>query len=101
MPERLILKCRMGVATKEPGEPGDPLGQNRIALVRHRRAALLAGLERLLELADLGVLEVADLGRKALEATADDRDRREQRSVAIALNDLGPRRTGLEPQLRE
>ena len=34
---RLILERRMGVATEEPGESGDPLREDRIALVRHRR----------------------------------------------------------------
>ena len=79
------------VAAEQAGEAGDPLGQDRVALVGHRRRALLAGLERLLDLADLGVLEVADLGREALERAADDRDRREERRVAVALDDLGAR----------
>ncbi len=62
-----------GVAAQQPGQAGDPLGQDRIALVGHRLGALLAGRERLLELADLGVLEVADLGREPLERPAEDR----------------------------
>ena len=73
VPERLVLERRARVAAQQPGEPGDPLGQDRVALVGHRARALLAGLERLLELADLGVLEVADLGREALERAAEDR----------------------------
>ena len=32
----------------DPGQPADPLGDDRVALVRHRRRALLAGAERLL-----------------------------------------------------
>ena len=75
--------------------------QDRVALVGHRRRALLAGLERLLELADLGVLEVPDLGREPLEAAADDRDRRQQRGVAVALDDLGAGRVDVEAELRE
>ncbi|HET7485735.1 MAG TPA: lyase family protein [Solirubrobacterales bacterium] len=38
--------------------------------MRHRRGALLAGGERLLDLAHLGPLQVADLGGEALEAGA-------------------------------
>ena len=45
----------------------------------HRGAALLPGPERLHELPDLGVLEVPDLGREALERPAGDRDRRHDR----------------------
>ena len=82
-------KAGLGVAAQEPGQAGDPLGQDRVALVGHRRAALLAGPERLLELADLGVLEVPDLGREALQGAAGDGDRGEQRRVAVALDDLG------------
>ena len=98
VPERLVLERGVGVAAQQPGQPGDPLGQDRVALVGHRRRALLAGLERLLELADLGVLEVADLGREALQRAADDRDRRQQRRVPVALDDLGADRVGVEPE---
>ena len=48
---------------------------DRVALVRHRARALLAGAERLLDLAHLGALEVADLGREALQPGAGQRDR--------------------------
>ena len=76
VPQRLVLERRQGVAAEEPGEAGDPLGQDRVALVGHRAAALLAGLERLLDLADLRVLEVADLGREPLQRAAGDGDGR-------------------------
>ena len=48
---------------------------DRVALVRHRARALLARPERLLDLAHLGALEVADLGREALQPGAGQRDR--------------------------
>ena len=89
------------VAAQQPGEPGDPLGQDRVALVGHRRAALLALPERLHDLADLGVLEVADLGREALERAAEDRDGREERRVPVALDDLGAHRVDAQPELAE
>ena len=99
VPERLVLERGVGVAAQQPGETGDPLGQDRVALVGHRRRALLAGLERLLDLADLGVLEVADLGREALQRATDDGDRGQQRGVAVALDDLGADRVGMETEV--
>jgi hypothetical protein len=57
--------------------------------VRHRRRALLAFAERLLDLADLGFLQTADLDRELLERGAGDGERGEQLGVAIALDDLG------------
>ena len=76
VPQRLVLERGVRVAAQQPGKARDPLGQDRVALVGHRRRALLARPERLLDLADLGVLEVADLGREALQRAAEDRDRR-------------------------
>ena len=43
VPERLVLERGARVATEQSGQPGDPFGQDRIALVGHRRRALLAG----------------------------------------------------------
>ena len=74
---------------------------DRVALVRHRRGALLAGAERLLRLAHLGALQVADLGREALEAGAGERDRLQQLGVAVARDDLRGDVLAREPQPRE
>ena len=101
VPERLVLERGLGVAAEQAGEAGDPLGQDRVALVGHRARALLAGLERLHDLADLGVLEVPDLGREPLQRAAEDGDRRQQRGVPVALDDLGARRVGVEAELGE
>ena len=94
-------KRRLGVAAQQPGEAGDPLGEDRVALVGHRRRALLAGPERLHDLADLRVLEVPDLGREALQRAAGDRDGREERGVAVALDDLRGDRVDVQAQVRE
>ena len=83
-----FLERRVGVAAQQPGQAGDPLGQDRVALVGHRRAALLAGPERLLDLGDLGVLEVPDLRGEPFERAAGDGDRGQDRGVAVALDDL-------------
>ena len=102
VPERDVLDGRLGVAAQHAREAADALAHDRVALVRHRaRALLLPGAERLLGLADLGALEVADLGREPLEARAGERDRLQQRGVAVARDDLGRDRLGGEPEARE
>ena len=65
----------LGVAAQHAREARDLLALDRVALVGHRRGALLPGAERLLGLAHLGALEVADLGREPLESGAGERDR--------------------------
>ena len=69
-------------------EPADPLGDDGIPLVRHRRRALLAAAERLLHLADLGAREVPDLEGEGVERRRDDGERREELRMAVALEDL-------------
>ncbi len=100
VPERLVLERRAGVAAEQAGQPRDSLGDDRVPLVRHRGASLLPAAERLHELADLGVLKVADLGGEPLERAAGDRDRRDQRRVPIALDDLGAHRVDRQPEAR-
>src|SRR6185503_6914075 len=89
VPEGDVFDRRQGVAAQQAGEPGDLFRSDRVALVRHRRRALLAFAERLLDLADLGFLQTADLDRELLERGAGDGERGEQLRVAIALDDLG------------
>src|SRR4029078_85282 len=101
VPERLVLERGLRVAAQESSETGDPLGEDRVALVGQRARALLPALERLLYLADLGVLQVADLRRDALQAPTEDRDRRQQRRMAVALHDLGAHRVHVQAERRE
>ncbi len=75
--------------------------QDGVALVGHRRAALLAGPERLHELADLGVLEVADFGGEAFQAAAGDGDAATRSRVTVALDDLRGHRVAMQTQVRE
>ncbi len=89
------------VAAQQAGQAGDALGHDRVALVGHRGAALLAGAERLHQLTDLGVLEIADLGGEALQRAARDRDGGEDRGVPIALDDLGAHRVDVEAEVGE
>ena len=67
VPERDVLEPDERVGPHDARDPADALGRDRVALVRHRRRALLAAAERLLHLAHLGAGEVADLGREAVE----------------------------------
>ena len=82
----------------DAGQAADPLGDDRVALVRHRRRALLALAERLLHLAHLGAGEVADLGREPVERRGDERERGEELRVPVALDDLRRDRLRLEPE---
>jgi hypothetical protein len=99
VPEGHVLDARLRVAAKKPRDAGDPLGDDRVALVRHRRRTLLgAGAERLLHLTDLGPLEVADLGCEALEPGAGQCDRVQQLRVTVARNHLGRDVLAAKPQ---
>ena len=62
VPEGDVLIRRLGVGADDAGEAGDLLGGDGVALVRHGARAFLLFGEELLGLADLGALEVADLG---------------------------------------
>ena len=89
VPQRDVLEPGLQVAAQHAGEAAELLGLHRVALVRHRARALLgAGAERLLDLADLGALEVADLGGERLDGGAHRRARVEQLGVAVAGDHL-------------
>ena len=75
VPERDVLEPDERVPADDAREPADPLGDDGVALVRHRRRALLALAERLLHLGDLGAREVPDLERERVERRRDDRER--------------------------
>ena len=73
------------VAAQHPGEPAELLAFTGLRLCGiARRALLLPGPERLLHLAHLGALQVADLGGERLDARADAGARVEQLGVAVA-----------------
>ena len=98
VPERDVLETDVCVPAHEPREAADALGDDRIALVRHRRGALLPLRERLLDLPHLGAREVPDLQGEAIERRREDRERREQLGVPVALQDLGRGRGRLQPE---
>src|SRR5271154_3234775 len=89
VPQRDVLQGCLRVAAQHAREAGDLLALDRVALVRHRRGALLALAEWLLDLAYLGALQIADLGREALQPGAGEGDRAEQLGVTVTRDHLG------------
>ena len=97
VPERDVLEADDRRRAHDAREAADPLGDLRVALVRHRRRALHPGGERLLDLAHLGAREVPDLRREAVERRRDERERREQLGVPVARDHLRRDRIGSSP----
>ena len=98
VPERDVLEADLRGGADDTREAADPLRDDRVALVRHRRRALLALAERLLHLAHLGAGEVADLGREPVERRGDERERGEELGVPVARDDLRRDRLRLETE---
>src|SRR5262249_60328750 len=88
-PERDVLHRGERVRPDEPREAAHLLGAHGVALVRHRRRALLSFAERLLDLAHLRALEAPDLERELLEAGGEEGERGQDLGVAVALEHLG------------
>jgi hypothetical protein len=99
VPERHVLQAGThGRHAHQAGKAGQVFGQHRVALVRHRRRALLALGEELLGFQHLGALQVADFGGKTLDRGGDDAQRGEEhawRSRGITWVETG----SAEPQL--
>ena len=98
MPERDVLEPDGRVAANDPGEPADPLRDDRVPLVRHRGRALLPGAERLFDLPHLRARQVPDLQCEAFERGGEQCQCRQKLRVPIALQDLRRARRGLEPE---
>src|ERR1700683_4633979 len=88
VPQGHVLEGSNSVAAQDARQAGDLLALDRVALVGHRRGALLAGAKGLLQLSYLGPLEVSNLGCQALQAGAGERDRGQQLGVGGARDDL-------------
>src|SRR6185369_16039408 len=99
VPEGYVLQRRGDRRADHAGEPGEVFGQDRVALVRHGRRALLARREVFLRFQHFGALEVADLDGEAFDRAGDDAERGEEHRVAIARDNLGADRLGAQPQL--
>src|SRR5262245_59791619 len=96
MPERDVLEPYHGGRPYDPCEAAEAFGNDRVPFVRHCRGTLLPAPERLLDLGDLGTSEVSDLERELLERCRNERERREQLGVPVALENLRRGRGGLE-----
>ena len=83
VPERDVLEPDERVRPHDPREPAQPLGHDRVPLVRHCGRALLPLAERLDDLGDLRPREVSDLDGEALQRGGDERQSPEQRGVAV------------------
>ena len=78
-----------GVAAQHAREAADALARDRVALVRHRRGALLArGANGSSASRTSRALQVADLGREAVERRCRGSRARQQLGVAVARDDL-------------
>ena len=101
VPQRLVLEAGRRVAPQQARQAAHALAAHRVALVRHGGGALLPGPEGLGRLAHLAALQVAHLGRDALERPAQHGEGREQRGMAVAAHHLARDRLGPQPQARE
>ena len=99
VPQRRVLERGEEVTTHYPGEATHPLGEDRVTLVRHRRASLLFLAEGFERLADLAALKVADLGRDSLQGPGSDGQRGHVAGMAVARHDLRRDDVDLEAQL--
>ena len=88
VPEGYVFEGGLGVGADDAGEAGDLFAGDGVALVRHRAGALLFFGEELFGFADLGALEVADLGGDLVERAGEDGERGDVGGVAVALDDL-------------
>ena len=93
VPQRDVFQRGQGIGADHARLAGKVLGQDRVALVRHRARPLLAGREIFFRLEHFGALEVANLDRQPLDRTGDNRQCREEHGVPVARDDL--RRDGL------
>ena len=91
VPQRHVLESRLQVGPHDPRQAADRLGGDRVALVRHRRRALLSRLEPLEHLADFGALEMAQLNGDHLARRGCRCTGPQQLGVAVPGDHLGRR----------
>ena len=88
VPQAHVFEAGGQVAAQDPSETREAFGGDRVALVRHRGRALLARLEPLLDLRDLGALQVPHLCRDHLDRRTRRRARVQVLGVSISTDHL-------------
>ena len=99
VPQRDILQCGDGVAADNTGQPAQALAGDRIAFVRHGRAAFLSFGEKFLHLENFGALQMTEFGGPAVNGTGGEREDGHEFRVAVALDDLRGECGGLKSEL--
>ena len=87
-----IFQRRHGIAADDAREAAELFAGDRVALVRHRRAAFLPCGKIFLHLQHLRPLQMPELRRPAIDARRDDREHRLKFRVPVALDDLRAKR---------
>src|SRR5215469_147258 len=88
MPKGYILHDGLNVGANDAGQAADLLGDDRVALVRHSRRALLAFGEGFFGFPDFGALEMANFEGDLLERGGDEGQRGDPSGVAVAGENL-------------
>ena len=98
MPEGHVLQGGHGVSADHAGQSGEAFPGDRVALVRHGAASLLASGKGFLSLQNFGALQVTELHGPVLEARGDERQAVHELGMDVALDDL--RGDGCRPQVQ-
>ena len=99
VPERDVLQRGDGIAANDPRETAQAFAGDRVALVRHRRTAFLPVAEKFFHFENFGPLQMTELGRPAIDARGDQRERGQKFRVPVALDDLGRKRRRFQAEL--
>ena len=99
VPQGNVLHGRERVCPDDAGKTGKILGRDGVPLVRHGGRSLLAFGEILLRLEHLGPLQMAKLDGKFFDRRGDERERRQELGMPVALHHLRRHRFRLEPEL--
>ena len=98
VPQRHVLQGRHGIAADHTGQTGEAFPGDRVPLVRHGAAALLATGEGFLGFQNLGALQVAELHGPVLEARGHESQPVHELGMDVALDDLRGDGRGLESE---
>src|SRR5258708_30553211 len=98
MPKGDVLERGDSIAAKHASQAAEPLPGDRVALVRHRARPFLTFRKEFFGLEDFGPLEVAELGRPALDAGCDQGQGANELGMDVALDHLSGNRGWTQAQ---